>query len=87
MRDILPTMTKEQYIELLEVRLLTLEERILERIMADLTRLNNAVVKLTTDVDTLISSVPNDQAAIDSAAAAVEAVDTKVVAALPPPTP
>ncbi len=81
-------MTKDQYIELLEVRLLLLEERLLEKIMSDLTRLNAAVAKLTTDVDTFLASQTNDQPAIDAATTVVETADAKIVAATPaPPTP
>ena len=78
-------MTKEQYVELLEVRLLLHEERLLGVIMADLTRLNAAVAKLTTDVDAFLAAQPNDQPAIDAAATVVEAADAKVVAATPAP--
>lgn len=54
--------------------------------MGDLSRLNASVAKLSTDVDTLIASQgASDQAAIDQAQAAVDAVDTKVVTATPAP--
>ena len=78
-------MTKEQCVELLEVRLLLHEERLLERLMANLDRLNAAVAKLTTDVDAFLAAQPNDQPAIDAAATVVEAADAKVVAATPAP--
>ena len=78
-------MTKDQYVELLEVRLLLHEERLLERLMANLDRLNAAVAKLTTDVDAFLAAQPNDQPAIDAAATVVEAADAKVVAATPAP--
>lgn len=49
--------------------------------MADVSKLNDAVTKLSTDVDALIASQAAVQPAIDSATAAVTAVDDKVVAA------
>ncbi len=53
--------------------------------MADLSKLNAAVAKLNTDVDSLIASdTTTVQPAIDAATTAVEAVDAKVVAAIPP---
>jgi cytochrome c556 len=65
------------------------DRELLEKIMGDLTKLNEAVAKLGTDVDTLLAATPaSDQAAIDAATAAVTAVDDKVVAATPaPPAP
>jgi len=54
----------------------------------DFTALNAAIAKLQADVATLIASkTQTNQAAIDSATAAVNAVDASVVAATPaPPT-
>ncbi len=52
--------------------------------MADVSKLNAAVTKLSTDVDGLIASQAGVQPAIDAATDAVTAVDTKVVAATPP---
>ena len=54
----------------------------------DFTALNAAISKLQADVATLIASkTQTNQAAIDSATAAVNAVDASVVAATPaPPT-
>ena len=54
------------------------------RIMGDLSKLNAATTKLSTDVDALIAS--SDQTAIDAATAAVDAIDAKVVAATPAAT-
>lgn len=52
--------------------------------MADFTKLNDAVAKLSTDVDTLVAAeASKTQPAIDSATAAVEAADAKVIAATP----
>lgn len=57
----------------------------------DFTGLNDSISKLSTDVAKLIStSQQNNQTAIDSAKAAVDAVDATVVAATvpaPPPPP
>jgi len=56
--------------------------------MEDFTALTAAISKLQTDVTTLINSkAQSNQAAIDSATAAVNAVDAAVVAATPAPTP
>lgn len=53
-------------------------------IMGDVSKLNASVAKLSTDVDALIAAQgQRDQAAIDQAQAAVDAVDSKVVAATP----
>ena len=58
-----------------------------EYFMADLTRLNASVAKLSTDVDALIAA-QTPQSAVDAAQAAVDTVDAKVVSATPaPPTP
>lgn len=54
----------------------------------DFTALNAAIAKLQTDVTTLIASkAQSNQAAIDAATAAVNAVDASVTAATPPPAP
>lgn len=74
-----PKTKKDDLVRLIECVLINQE-----RIMADLTRLNAATAKLATDVDALIASQGTTQTAIDTAAAAVEAVDAKVVAATPP---
>jgi cytochrome c556 len=65
------------------------DRELLEKIMGDLTKLNEAVAKLGTDVDTLLAAAPaSDQTAIDAATASVTALDDKVVAATPaPPAP
>jgi outer membrane murein-binding lipoprotein Lpp len=56
----------------------------LERLMADVSKLNAAVATLNTHVDALITTTGgNDQPAVDQATAAVQAVDAKVVAATP----
>ncbi len=52
--------------------------------MADVSKLNDAVAKLNTDVDALVAARPKDpQPAIDAATDAVLAVDQKVVNATP----
>lgn len=56
----------------------------LEKIMADLTKLNASVDKLKSDVATLIASGQSD---VDAVQAKVDAIDTDVVAQLPPATP
>lgn len=54
----------------------------------DFTALNAAIAKLQTDVSTLIASkAQSNQAAIDSATAAVTAIDSTVTAATPAPAP
>jgi outer membrane murein-binding lipoprotein Lpp len=53
--------------------------------MADLSKLNAAVQQLSADVDKLIAAdTTTVQPAIDAATTAVQAVDAKVVAAIPP---
>jgi len=55
-----------------------------KKMAEDFTALNAAISKLQTDVNTLIASkTQTNQAAIDSATAAVNAVDASVVAATP----
>ena len=63
------------------------EERSLRRkLMEDFTALNAAIAKLQADVNTLIAAkTQNNQAAIDAATAAVNAVDATVLAATPQP--
>lgn len=59
-------------------------KRLRRKIMADVSKLNEAVATLSADVDKLIASYSTTvQPAIDAATAAVQAVDTKVVAATP----
>ncbi len=80
-------MTYPQFIEKLEALFLVHLHKDLEKIMSDLSRLNAAVAKLTTDVDTFLASQTNDQPAIDAATTVVETADAKIVAATPaPPT-
>jgi molybdopterin biosynthesis enzyme len=82
---------RQEIKELDEHRLYRLLRQIIrnqETQMADTSALTTAVTKLSSDVDALIvagSSSAADQAAIDTATAAVTAVDDKVVAALPKP--
>lgn len=55
--------------------------------MLDLTRLNNATTALNVSANRVIDAIkanPDDQAAVDAAAAAVEAVTTNLDAAVPP---
>jgi len=57
-----------------------------KKMAEDFTALNAAISKLQADVATLIASkTQTNQAAIDSATAAVNAVDASVVAATPAP--
>jgi len=52
--------------------------------MADVSKLNDAVTKLNTDVDALIAARPKDpQPEIDAATEAVLAIDGKVLSATP----
>lgn len=72
-------------------RIRRLEQRIREMTI-DMTRLNNAVAKLTTDVAAIIASVdPNRdtavQAAINEAANTVETANAALEAAATPATP
>ena len=56
-----------------------------EKIMADFTALNDAIAKLSTDVDTALANAgATDQAAVDAATAAVGAIDAKVAPPAPP---
>jgi cytochrome c556 len=58
---------------------------LLEEIMENFDALNAAIAKLQADVNALIASKPaSNQASIDAAQKAVEAIDGVVVAATPP---
>ena len=76
-------MTKDQYVELLEVRLLLHEERLLERLMADFSKFDAALADLTAkqaaafaDLEAKIGKTsaedPAIQTAIDAGTAQVE---------------
>ena len=64
------------------VRLISLSRKV-KKLMADTSKLTAAVSKLATDVQALIASDANNQAAIDAATSAVAAVDATVAAATP----
>lgn len=64
-------------------------ELLKEAMMSELTDLNTNITKLSTDVDTLIARPAADPTAVPAtdvaaAAAAVKAIDDKIVAVLPP---
>ena len=61
------------------------ENALRRKLMEDFTALNAAIAKLQADVNTLIAAkTQNNQAAIDAATTAVNAVDATVLAATPP---
>jgi len=84
LRDVMKRIVKHHHTDAERRKIKRLEKKI----MADFTKLNTDIATLATDADALIALKPTEdpaiQTGIDAAAAAVQAVDAKVKAALPP---